>query len=953
MQANRDGRQAGRYPDRRARRGSRTRRSLAVALPMLLFATMAIVALFGLLGVVGAFALYSQGLPPATDLEKIQFSSASTIYDRTGTVQLATFGGGQGRQPVTYDEIPPILIDATTAIEDKSFWTNTGVDPIGIVSAAFDSLRGDSRGASTITQQLVRQRLLDADLVQDPGRVVERKIKEIIQSVRVTEAYPGEAGKQKIMTAYLNQNYYGNGSYGVLAAAKGYFGVDTLDQLTLGQVALLAALPQSPSSYDLSRNAVKGPNGQLYVPLDAGLPVVERRNYILDLLANDPTRRVLTGDKYNAQDFENAKSEPIILAPQDVQQQQQQWLAPHFVWTVRNELAQKLCAGADTCPELERGGLKVTTTLDWNLQQVAEKWVTAGVLLPHQADPRAYAAQLGVPFEPWMNKLAKLQVNNGALIAMDYQTGETLAYVGSAGYYRDDLSSPKFQPQFDVLGDGWRQPGSAFKPFNYVTGINNGTMTAATMFMDVTTTFDNSGGYTPKDWDLLERGPVRMRTALQWSMNIPAVKALAMNGVDAVFATAQKFGMSFQADTPSAGLSLTLGTEVSHPRDVAVAYGTMADQGSYIGYTSILRIQDSSGTDVVPPYVPPAGQPAVSPQAAYVMTDMLASNTDPKQNPIWGNFAIRTADGTRRPATLKTGTTQDANDLVAYGYLPPPTDSGRAAGEYALVVGVWNGNSDGSPVLTAQNPVLSTDVAAPTWHGFTQEVSSTWAVNDFTRPNGLVDADVDAWSGGKPTQFTTQTYHEVFISGTVPGDDTTKVGMQVVPDANGNDVLWVDGCAGTPETKGFLDLGNVDAGRADWQAADAGWISRAQQGPGVAGGPDPLIPTKTSFIFNSRSTPYGKSWGAPFAPTTTCEQAPPSPSPSPSLEPSPSLLPTDTPGETLPPTEPPTAPPPTEPPPPTPTPTEPPPPTPTPTPTPTSTPTPTETPTEPPPAATP
>src|SRR3954469_411938 len=625
MQANRDGRQVRRNPDPGAKRGSRKGGALAVALPMLLFASMAVVALFGLVAVVGVFALYSQGLQPATDLEKIQFSSQSVIYDRTGTVQLATFGGGQGRVPVTYDQIPPILIDATTAIEDKSFWTNEGVDPVGIVSAALDSVRGDSRGASTITQQLVRQRLLDADLVQDPGRVIERKVKEIIQSVRVTEAYPGDAGKQKIITAYLNQNYYGNGSYGVLAAAKSYFGVDSLDQLTLGQVALLAALPQSPSSYDLVRNAVKGPDGRLYVPLNAGLPVVERRNYILDLLATDPTRRVLSDDKYSAQDFENAKTEPIYLAPQDTQQQQQQWLAPHFVWAVRDELAQKLCAGADTCPELERGGLKVITTLDYNLQQIAEKWVTAGVLLPHQADPQGFAAEIGVPFEPWMKKLEKLQVNNGALVAMDYQTGETLAYVGSAGYYRSDLSSPQFQPQFDVLADGWRQPGSAFKPFNYVTGINNGTMTAASMFMDVTTTFDNSGGYTPKDWDLLERGPVRMRTALQWSLNIPAVKAVAINGVNNVFATAQKFGLVFQNDTPQAGLSLTLGTEVNHPRDVAVAYGTLANGGAHVGYTTILQIQDATGKDMVPPYTPPVAEPVVSPQAAYVMSNILAS----------------------------------------------------------------------------------------------------------------------------------------------------------------------------------------------------------------------------------------------------------------------------------------------------------------------------------------
>jgi penicillin-binding protein 1A len=948
MHANRDGRQADMNPDNRARRGSRKGGRLAVALPMLVFATMAVVALFGLVGFVGAFAIYSQGLQPATDLEKIQFASESVIYDRTGTVELARFGGNERRQPVAYDQIAPILIDATTAIEDQSFWTNTGVDPVGIVSAALDTLRGNDRGASTITQQLVRQRLLDPDLVQDPHRLIERKLKEIIQSVRVTEAYPGDAGKQKIITAYLNQNYYGNGSYGVLAAAQGYFGVQTLDQLTLGQVALLAALPQSPSSYDLVRNAVKGPDGRLYVPLDADLPVVDRRNHILGLLAEDPSLLTLSGNKYTAQQFLDAMNEPIYLAPQTSQPAQQQWLAPHFVWAVRNELADRLCSGAETCPELERGGLKVITTLDWTLQQSAEKWVTAGVLLPHQADPEAFAAQIGVPFQPWMKKLEKLQVNNGALVAMDYQTGETLAYVGSAGYYRDDISSPKFQPQFDVLGDGWRQPGSAFKPFNYVTGINNGTMTAASMFMDVTTTFDNSSGYTPKDYDLLERGPLRMRSALQWSLNIPAVKALVINGIDNVFASAQKFGMTFQQDHPLAALSLTLGTEVTHPRDVAESYATMANAGSHIGYTTILRIQDSSGTDLVPPYTPPAGEAAVSPQAAYVMTNILASNTDPKQNPIWGEFAVRTADGTRRPATLKTGTNNDANDLVAFGYLPPPDDAGRAAGQYALVVGAWNGNSDGSPVLTAANPVLSTDVAAPVWVGFIEEASQSYPVTDFVRPDGIVEADVDAWSGGKPTQFTTQTYHEVFISGTVPGDDTTKVGMQVVPDANGNDVLWVDGCPGTPQTKGYLALDNVEADHADWHAANADWIARARAGgPGTAGGPDPDVNTKTSYIFNGRYTPYGKSWGAPFAPTTSCvpgasisPSLEPSLSPSPSIEISPTIpIPTIeitpppiTPPPITPPPAtdtppPPTEPPPTEPPPTEPPPTEPPPPT--------------------------
>jgi hypothetical protein len=385
-----------------------------------------------------------------------------------------------------------------------------------------------------------------------------------------------------------------------------------------------------------------------------------------------------------------------------------------------------------------------------------------------------------------------------------------------------------------------------------------------------------------------------MRSALQWSLNIPAVKALVINGVDHVFDNAQKFGMTFQNATPKAGLSLTLGTEVTHIADVAESYATLANQGRHIGYTHVLRITDSSGKDLVPPYAPPAGETVVSPQAAYVMTDILASNTKPSQNPIWGAFELSGADGSHRPATLKTGTNNDANDLVAFGYIAPPSDADRAAGEYALAVGAWSGNSDGSPVLTPENPVLSTDVAEPMWRGFLREVTANWPVTDFARPQGIVEADVDAWSGGTPTQFTTQTVSEVFIDGTVPGPDTTKVGMQVVlnplapPDAPNPYALWQDGCAGVPETRGFLALESVEPGHPDWQAANLDWINRARVGPGTAGGPDPLVPTKTSYLFRSNYTPYGKSWGAPFAPTDSCLGLP---SPSPSLSESPSISP--------------------------------------------------------------
>jgi penicillin-binding protein 1A len=918
---------------------------------MFLFASMAMVAIGGLVLVVGVFAAYSQGLPETTELENLQFISESVVYDRSGSVELARFNAGEQREPVTYEQIPPILIDAVTSTEDRSFWTNTGVDPIGIGSAFLDTLRGRERGASTITQQLVRQRLLDPELVRDPNRSIERKIKEIIQSVRVTDAYPGEEGKKAIITAYLNQNYYGNGAYGIKAAARSYFGVEDLNDLTLSQVALLAGLPQSPSSYDLVRNSTVADDGTLYVRNNESIPIVYRRNFILEQMAADPTRLVLTDGSVTPEQLRAATDEDIILAPQE-SPQQQQWIAPHFIWALREELATRLCADAETCPQLERGGLRITSSLDADLQATAEKWVTAAVILPHEADPEAYAAQIGVPYERWMRKLRNLEVNNGAMIAMDYQTGEILAYVGSAGYYRDDLSSAQFQPQFDVLGDGWRQPGSAFKPFNYVTGINDGTMTAASMFMDVTTTFANSNGYTPKNADLLERGPLRMRSALQMSLNIPAVKAQVINGVDHVFDQAQRFGMTFQEDGPRAGISLTLGTEVVHPRDVAVSYGTLANGGQRIGYTHILKIADSSGTDLVPPYEPAVQDTPISPQAAYVMTDILASNTDPQQNRVWGDFAIQ-GPGGRRPATIKTGTSQDANDLVAFGYIAPPDQAARDAGEYALVVGAWNGNSDGSPVLTPENPVLSTDAAAPMWHGFLQEVTNDWPVRNFERPPGIVEADVDAWSGMKPTSLTTRTVREVFIDGTVPPDDNTKLGMQVIaagdlpqqpqdpnitPDPNAPDtpdtrtkwLLWVDGCVGTPETKGFLALEGVEAGHPDWQAANLDWINRAKQGPGTAGGPDPEIRTKTSYIFSPGWTPYGKSWGAPFQPTESCVPgAVPSPSESPSLLPTFSATPEPTleitpPPPTQPP--PPTEPPPTAPPPPTePPPTQPPP----------------------------
>ena len=832
---------------RRAAAGPSLTLKVAVVLPILLFAAAAALSAVAFLGAVSAYGYFSRDLTDPKTLENLSFSQPSVIYDRTGKIVLASVGVEQ-RELVTYAQLDPELVDATTSIEDKNFWTNTGFDPLAIVSAAIDSLRGDVRGASTITQQLVRQRLLDPALVADPGRQVERKIKEIIQSVRLTQAYPGDAGKQQIITTYLNQNYYGSQLYGAKAAARGYFGVADLHKLTLAQAAILAAIPKSPSAYDLRRNAVTLEDGTVVVP--AGTEVVQRRNYILELMK---TRAVLTAGSATAADYDRAKEEPVVLAPEATPR----WIAPHFVWQVRSELTSILCgAGADSCTALETGGYKIITTIDTKMQATAEKWVAAAALVPKAKDPKALAKTLGLAYAPWMERLRGENVWNGALVAIDYRTAEILAYVGSADYYAAK-STKRFQPKYDVLADGWRQPGSAFKPVHYVIGLDDGTLTAATSFMDVVTDF--GGGYTPADADLVERGPVRLRGALQWSLNIPAIKAMYLNGVDKVFERAQRLGLHFQGDQATAGLSFGIGTEVVHPLDLATAYATIANGGTYLPHVTVLKISDPGGHAVYT-YTVPKGAPAVSPQAAYIVTDILKGNTNPAVNPAWGKFQI-VQGGKRRPATLKTGTNDEARDLGAYGFIAPSKDDAKYP---SLVVGVWNGNSDYSEL----GKIFSFDAPTYVWQGFLTEVTKGWPISDWREPAGIVHAKVDAFSGLKPGPFSKKTVDEIFIKGTQPkAQDDTKVGVHV-DGATG--LLWQEGCTGPAETRGYLDLSQVDSAfPASWQKADNGWIARARRGTGVKGGPKD---TPTAYFAKPYFQPYGATWGAPFAPS--CSRTP-------------------------------------------------------------------------------
>ncbi len=839
--------------------GRRAVAGIAIAIPLFLFASFLLAGLVAFAGAVSAFSYYSQGLPdPKAVFGNIKFDQETSVYDRTNKVLLATFAV-ERRDVVTFDEISPAVIDAVTSVEDKTFWANAGFDPVGIVSAAIDTLSGRSRGASTITQQLVRNRLLPDSAFTS---TYERKIREIIQSIRLTQAFAGPDGKKQIITAYLNDNFYGNNSYGVAAAARGYWGITDLHKLTLAQAAILAAIPQSPTDFDLMRNAVEQqlPNGatQLVVPSDSA--IVQRRNMILGLMR---TRSVLTAGQYSAADYDQAINEPVVLTPP----QTRPMLAPHFVLQVRHELGSILCGptAADTCPAVDTGGYQVTTTLDWRLQQMAEKWTEAGARAPNVSDTAGYLKRLGIPYQPWIANMKGKGVQNAALAAIDYRTGQVYAYTGSAGFYL--TGNRKFQPQFDVLADGWRQPGSAFKPINYVIGIDDRTLTAASMFMDVSTNF--GGGWTPTDADHLERGPLRLREAIQVSLNIPAIKAAVRIGPDRVFERAQDLGIQWQSDTNPGGASIAIGTLELHMIDLISAYGAIANSGVLAPRTTILQVQDAQGKTIWPLHAAaPAGKPVVSAQAAFIMTDILAGNTDPAQNPFWSKRAIY--DGTkRRPATLKTGTTDATKDLTAVGFLAPPADPKAPA----LVVGAWMGNSDNS---APPNGVVSLESAASLWQSFLTQASKGMPIATFRKPPGVVQVAVDAYSGMLPGPFTTRKVNEWFIQDSVPRQvDNTKVGIEV-DKATGD--LWQDGCTGPKVVQGYLNLSNVESEFPGWAKYNQSWISRAARGGRGT----------TYFYENGAWNPYGRTWGAPFAPTKTCTIPQPTPSPVPSGSPGPS-----------------------------------------------------------------
>jgi membrane peptidoglycan carboxypeptidase len=338
-----------------------------------------------------------------------------------------------------------------------------------------------------------------------------------------------------------------------------------------------------------------------------------------------------------------------------------------------------------------------------------------------------------------------------------------------------------------------------------------------------------------------------------------------MNGLDHFYEEAKEFGIEWvPSSTPV--VSMGIGTIEVHPIDLLGAYGTIANNGVLMPRTTILEVVDSEGRVVYPdPNVKVKGKRVISPQAAFIITDILAGNTNTKVNPYWGEWAVYSGS-TRRPAAYKTGTTSDNRDVHAYGYLAPPKDKKAPA----LAVGVWMGNSNNA----SNTDTLSLSSSAPLWSRIMRDVSKGMPIATWKRPSGLVEATVDAFSGMKPGPFTRKKVKEIFIKGTQPTDTDDMRRPVEIDAATGN--LWQDGCAGPKRTVGALNFGHVEENFPTWQKFDRAWAKRAARGPGVAGGPER---TRTAYFYSNQFAPFGRTWGGIFAPSKLCK--PPAPSPTP------------------------------------------------------------------------
>lgn len=690
---------------------------------------------------------------------------STKIYDRNN-VLLYDIYSNERRSPVKFENIPDYLKHATIAIEDKNFYKHQGYDIWGMFRGASRLFTyGRAQGGSTISQQLVKNVLLSSE------RSVIRKVREFVLTSQIERKY----NKDEILTMYLNEAPYGGTAWGVEAGADVYFG-KKVNELNLVESAILAGLPQRPSAY-----SPYGSDPKAYIGR-----------------TKDVLRRMQEDGYITREQEEEAlgQLESVQFIGKGAS-----FKAPHFVMFVREILEERYGANL-----VEQGGLKVTTTLDWTLQEKAQEMVSTEIA-----------------------KLEDLHITNGAAVVMDPATGHILAMVGSKNFLAED-----YDGQVNVAL-AKRQPGSAIKPVTYLTSLRKG-YTASTMLMDVSTVFPggvNQPDYTPINYDGKYRGPVQVRYGLANSLNIPAVKMLALVGVKDMLATAYELGFETLEPTKQNlerfGLSVTLGGGEVTLLDLTSSYSAFANGGKRIEPINILKVEDASGK-VLEEHKEKEGRQVIDPGEAFIISHILSDNEARAE--VFGRASSLVIPGWQ--IAVKTGTTNDQRDNWTIGWNPH------------IMTGVWVGNNDNSPMKQVASGVTG---ASPIWKKIMLEALLGKPNISLEVPENVVTAEVDKLSGQAAHDgFPSRT--EYFIKGTEPtGEDSIHTRLKI---CKGQNALATPSqvASGDYEEREFFVLKEDDpiarSGEENrWQAGILAWIetqtdSRYRAPTGYCGAANPL-----------------------------------------------------------------------------------------------------------------
>ena len=705
----------------------------------------AVLSVFSILFIAGGiFSIWISRLqlPDLSAFNAIQVPQSTKIYDRTGKVLLYDIHEDVKRTVVPLTAISTDIQNATIAVEDSDFYTNMGIKPLSILrSAVVDLFTGSyDQGGSTITQQVIKNSLLTQD------KTISRKIKEWVLAIKLARSVP----KADVLTTYLNETGYGGNIYGVEEATKVFFGKDASD-VDLAEAAYIAALPQAPSFYS--------PYGANKSALDT------RQKFVLQRMLDN---KFITKDQYK-----KAIAETVQFLPKNTGN----LLAPHFSMYVRNYLEKKY--GTDA---VLNGGLRVITSLDYNLQQKME--------------------QVIANFSPQVK--SQFGATNMAMVALDPTTGDVLAMVGSENYYQSPSGN------FNAA-TAYRQPGSTFKPFVYATLFEKG-YTPDTVLFDVKTEFStlcNIDGkpkdpfasstvcYSPVEYDNNYEGPLSIRTALAQSRNVPAVKALYLAGISDSIKTAQDMGITSLSDSNRYGLTLVLGGGEVSLLQLTSAYGVFANDGVKNAYRSVMEVDDSSGNVLEQSTTSPVQVMPIQP-----VREINSILSDASQGVRMSSITAVTSP-LGRTVAIKTGTTNDYRDVWAVGYTPN------------LAVGAWAGNNDD----TQLNHNIASLVITPVWGAFMAEALPSFPVENFKAPDP-VSPDLKpvlrgVWKGGT-------SYKIDSISGKLATQFTPPALTQEVVQNNVDSILqWVDKSNPT----GPIPLNPNDPQYPYWQYGVRDWYT--------------------------------------------------------------------------------------------------------------------------------